>query len=169
MNEQEFCALMARLQRQARRLTANEEDAADLAQEAGLKLWQRLERAPAPDNTEAYSMTMLRNLARSRWRMRRPTETFDETMVAIEPDAPRRIACKEVEEAMARLPPAQARLMARVAGGETSPAELAQSTGLPIGTVMSRLARARARLRRDLGMAPGTPTVALYEEHGDKV
>ena len=45
------------------------------------------------------------------------------------------------------LPPQQARLMALVAEGETSPAVLAKQTGQPVGTVMSRLSRARAALK----------------------
>ncbi|MEL7089118.1 MAG: sigma factor-like helix-turn-helix DNA-binding protein, partial [Planctomycetota bacterium] len=51
---------------------------------------------------------------------------------------------------VAALPKPQRQLMELVAGGETSPRALAAATGLPLGTVMSRLARARAKLRLTL-------------------
>lgn len=38
--------------------------------------------------------------------------------------------------------------MTLVAEGETSPAVLAKQTGQPLGTVMSRLSRARAALKQ---------------------
>ena len=82
-------------------------------------------------------------------------------MLVTEPDAFAHLALTELEGAIARLPREQALLIRMVAAGETSPADLARRTGWPQGTVMSRLARARARLRREMGMTSRSPVSVL--------
>ena len=158
-----FDAVLARLHRRAKRLTSDREAAEDMAQEAAMKVWQK-SRGAGIDNIEAYAMTALGNLARSHWRARRPVDAYCDDMAATPPDAFRRLACAELRAALDRLPEPQARLMALVAEGETSPADLARLTGLPLGTVMSRLARARAALRRDMGLTRSAPSTTLYDE-----
>lgn len=149
-----FQQLHKALHRRARRLTRCPDDAADLAQETALNLWRHRCRGEKVENLNAYAMTALGNAARSRWRARRETEELEEESAAIEPDPLQGIAWAELRTALARLPAAQARLMQLVIEGETSPADLARITGVPVGTVMSRLARARARLRREMEMGP---------------
>jgi RNA polymerase sigma-70 factor (ECF subfamily) len=73
-------------------------------------------------------------------------------MAQAAPLAPARIACTELQAAIERLPADQAALMRLVMLGETSPQILAQRVGVPKGTVMSRLGRARARLREEIGL-----------------
>ncbi|WP_420011596.1 sigma factor-like helix-turn-helix DNA-binding protein [Tateyamaria sp.] len=58
-----------------------------------------------------------------------------------------RLDCADTLAAIAALPQPQRRLLELVIAGETSPRAIALATGLPLGTVMSRLARARAKLR----------------------
>lgn len=159
----DFDSLVKRLHRRARRLNANPADAADLAQEVALKLWHQHCTGVQIDNEQAYAMTALHNLARSRWRNRRVFEELQDDTAATPPDALRRIACAQLRAAVARLPPPQGELMALVAAGETSPAHLARITGVPVGTVMSRLARARMTLRADMGMDRDSPSAALYD------
>lgn len=141
--------VMPALERRARRLAHTPEDAADLAQECALRLWAHTRAGTRIDDMEAYGMTVLRNLARSAWRAREPMLPLDDAQATIPPDAPARLALADLRAAVDRLPPEQAALMRLVLGGETSPARLAEITGQPPGTVMSRLSRARARLRRD--------------------
>jgi RNA polymerase sigma-70 factor (ECF subfamily) len=162
-NSDSFTTLLAQLHRRARRLTRCPDEAADLAQEAALKVWQRQSAAAPIGNIDAYAMITLRNLARSRWRNRRVWDELEDDMASTPPDAPRRIACAELRAALLRLPQAQAELMALVADGETSPAELKRITGQPLGTVMSRLARARASLRRDMNLDRAAPSSDLYD------
>lgn len=57
--------------------------------------------------------------------------------------------------------PEQAVLIGLVAQGETSPKDLARRMGLPKGTVMSRLAHARAQLRNDMGLERQAPVSSL--------
>lgn len=114
---------------------------------------QRLADGATIDNMPAYAMQALANQARKTWRIAVADELQDDTALTA-PDAENRLVCAEVLAAIARLPPPQQDLMLRVVGGQTSPKDLAEATGLPIGTVMSRLARARARLRADCDGAP---------------
>lgn len=157
-----FETVLKLLHQRARSMVSCPQDAADLAQDTALKLWQRQCQGSCPDDLAAYAMTALRNGARSFWRSRKPWQELTEDMATTQPDAPGRIACAELRAALSRLPPSQCELMALVAEGETSPAEMARITGQPRGTVMSRLARARARLRREVGLAQSAPVRSLY-------
>lgn len=163
----DFTTLARTLHSRARQLRSCPQEAADLAQDTALRVWQQHRSGAKIDNLRAYALVALHNLARSRWRSRTAWVELEEDMASTPPDAPRRLACAQLRDALTRLPPDQARLMSLVAGGETSPARLAHITGHPLGTVMSRLARARAKLRSDLGLGKTTPSAALYADPGD--
>jgi RNA polymerase sigma-70 factor (ECF subfamily) len=160
-----FDILLKTLHKRARRLSRSPDEAEDLAQDTAVKVWQSASQGARIDNLDAYAMTSLRNMARSRWRRQEAGEELTDDMATTLPDAPQRLACADLRAALSRLPASQAGLMALIAEGETSPAELARRTGVPPGTVMSRLARARATLRGDLGMASDAPTETLWSDH----
>ena len=151
-----FETLLPRLRKRARRLCRTRDEAEDLAQEVALKLWQVLNGPGGIDQPDRYAMIMLHNLARQRWRGRRETEQLADDMAQTPPAAPARLACAEARAAIARLPEAQVEVMKHLLAGELSPQTIAKQTGVPLGTVMSRLARARARLRKDLHMDDGS-------------
>ena len=88
-----FDTLLPRLMRRARKLTSSPEDAADLAQDAALRLWLHLQDGAVIANPEAYAMRILSNLAHSAWRAHRPVEPLEEDTLPVLPDAPGRIAC----------------------------------------------------------------------------
>lgn len=156
--------LLPLLNRRARRLTDNPVDAADLAQEAALKIWQRYQSGAHIADPRAYAMTTLRNIARAAWRARLQTDALEDNSATTQPDAPRMIACAELRAAIDRLPEDQATLLKLVMTGETSPRILARRIGVRTGTVMSRLARARARLREEMGMTQTCSVTTLFEE-----
>jgi len=149
--------LMPDLLRVARRLTRGADQSQDLCQEVLLKLWIRLDGGAEIDDLRAYAMTALRNQHRQSLRRDQIPLGAPEVVTITLPDAFDACALSDVMHAIARLPPDQERLMRLVAAGETSPADLARRTGLAPGTVMSRLARARARLRVDLGHKTAVP------------
>ncbi|MDV4145651.1 RNA polymerase sigma factor [Shimia sp. FJ5] len=142
--EVDFAQLRTRLLRKSRRYGS---EAEDLVQEAILKLFTHLAEGAEIDNLEAYATTTLHNLARSRWRKMVATEEFDEGMTVTEADASVHLEARETLAAIDALPYHQASLLRLVAKGTQSPYDIASRTGLPLGTVNSRLARARARLR----------------------
>lgn len=154
--------LLPRLRARARRLVSSASDAEDLLQDTVLILLQSMGKHHRINALDRYAMTVLANLARKHGRMGRSMEPLEDHVAQIDPDAPRRIACTELAEAIARLPQDQRVLMERVAAGETSPAALANLTGLRIGTVMSRLARARAQLRTELGLHKTGSVMELF-------
>ncbi|MGZ2258203.1 RNA polymerase sigma factor [Roseobacter sp. A03A-229] len=155
-------ALLPRLAGRARRLSDSQSDADDLAQETALKLWAALRKGAEVEDIDRYAMTILRNLARQRWRSDKPTDPLEEESAAVPPTAPARMACADLAAAVEKLPEAQADLIHMIAAGETSPAVLAERTGLPLGTVMSRLARARSKLRAEMGITQKAPVSDLF-------
>lgn len=141
--------LIPKLMRRARRLSSDRAEAEDLVQDTLLQLCARLRRDPDVDDLGAYTMQALNNRARRQWQ-KPQTEELEEDM-AIEPsEVLNRIVCAEVLDAIGKLPEAQRQPLECVIEGETSPAAIATRLDIPLGTVMSRLARARARLRKEL-------------------
>lgn len=156
-----FVVLQGDLMRLARRLAANETEAQDLAQETILRLWRRRDELGGIDDLRAYARAALRNLYRQGLR-RAPFVALEETAPpSIEPDVFASLALSDLQGAIARLPADQAQLMSLVMDGETSPKRLAMRVGCEVNTVMSRLARARAQLRREMDLSPGAPVASL--------
>jgi RNA polymerase sigma factor (sigma-70 family) len=70
----------------------------------------------------------------------------------------------EVVRAVARLPRRQREVLLLAAWADLTYTEIAQALGLPVGTVRSRLARARSRLGADASLDP-SPAVAPEVSH----
>ncbi|WP_299370029.1 RNA polymerase sigma factor [uncultured Tateyamaria sp.] len=138
--------LIPSLTRRARKLSRNRAEAEDLVQDTLLSLCQKLQDGAQIDDLQAYAMRTLSNRARRGWRIQ-ATDELEDDHALTQPDALLRLDCADTLAAIARLPKPQRQLLDLVVAGETSPRALATATGLPLGTVMSRLARARARLR----------------------
>ena len=152
-------ALMPKLLRRARRLTRSPEAAEDLVQEALLRVWGRLNQANDIEDLEPYVMTALANIGR------RPApvhaELTEAEMPSTDPEAEARMATADVLTAIENLPDAQSVLLRDHAVNGVSYADLAAHYDLPIGTVMSRVARARAQLREDFDLPNKTPAATL--------
>jgi RNA polymerase sigma factor (sigma-70 family) len=139
----------------ARWLTGNATDAEDVTQETCMRALKALERGPA-DNTRAWLLAVTRNTAFTWLARNRPKSLvltaepeIDESSAEID-SAPRADAAlvaaadaATLEAALAELPaPFREALVMREINGLTY-RDIAAATGVPIGTVMSRLARAR--------------------------
>lgn len=161
MTQAQIDTLMPRLRRRAARLTSNRAEAEDLCQEALLRLWQALCEDREIATPGRYAMIVLHNLARREWRMRVPQAELSDDIAGDAPAGPARLACADLAVAIDALPGDQAALMRMVAMGETSPAFLATQLDVPVGTVMSRLARARKTLRARMGLKHGAPVSEL--------
>lgn len=148
----DLLATLPRLRARARRLSPSATEAEDLLHDALVGYFEQQMRGRRIDRPAAYLMTALRHgqfHARRHAARQIPLEGAPEPQVADAQDA---LFCRQVLDAIAGLPDADAALLTLVVEGETSPAALARHLGLPVGTIMSRLARARARLRTAVGM-----------------
>ncbi|MEH6829491.1 MAG: sigma-70 family RNA polymerase sigma factor [Sulfitobacter sp.] len=156
----DFTALALRLRRRAQRLGAQPSDAEDMAQETLLRLMQRMTGRDV-EAPEHYAMIILQNLIRAGWRARVETTELEEDSASTLPVGDSRLAVADLRAAIAGLPPEQALVMSLVLQGEFSPQAIARQLNLPVGTVMSRLARARAKLRVYIGIEASTPVAEL--------
>lgn len=146
----------------ARWLTRNEHDAEDVVQEAYLRAY-RYFGGFRGDNHRAWLMAIVRNTCFS-WleRNRAPEGVLQRARAAAGDDAllaagapannPEAALIAASDGALARrlleeLPPEFREVLVLRELQELSYREIAEITGVPEGTVMSRLARARARLR----------------------
>lgn len=145
-NPHRLVPLIPMLNKRARRLTRTQSEAEDLVQDTLLSLCQRIKDGGTIDDLPAYAMRTLSNRARRVWRQV-TTDELEDDHALTHPDALIRLDCADTLAAITRLSAPQRQLMDLVVAGETSPRALARITGLPLGTVMSRLARARAQLR----------------------
>jgi RNA polymerase sigma-70 factor (ECF subfamily) len=154
-----LAAMMPRLLRRARRYAPSHEAAEDLAQEALMRVWARLSQEPQIEDIERYLFASLRNLAR---RQPRPMNAICEKDVPqTPPDGDARLMAAEVLDALNALPDNQAAVLRDLALDGQSYAEIARRRGLPLGTVMSRAARGRARLRARMGVVSSRPVAEL--------
>lgn len=165
-----FAEIVRRFQRAVYRvayaLTRNASDADDLAQETFVRAYQAIGRFRAGEPLYPWLARIAVNQAYSlhRRRKRRP-ETSIEPLVeagrqwAGEDDPAENAAESErnemIQAAFAGLSPEhQAVLALRVVEG-LSYDEIAETVGVPVGTVMSRLSRARAELKTRLRARTG--------------
>jgi RNA polymerase sigma-70 factor (ECF subfamily) len=150
----ELAALTPRLRRFAWALTNSREDGDDLVQAGLVKALASLHQFERGTRLDAWVFRILRtvwiDMARSR--SRRPTIYDPDAVDALSDGgaaargAEARVTLNRVRQAMATLPADQREVLALVAIEGLSYSEAADAIGAPIGTVMSRLSRARARL-----------------------
>ncbi|HHI69652.1 MAG TPA: sigma-70 family RNA polymerase sigma factor [Rhodobacteraceae bacterium] len=155
--------LIPALQRLARILAPTPDQAEDMAQEALLRVWARLQDGASIDDLRPYLMTTLRN-ASTKPRTQ-DQELTEQNTPGQAPEVWSRFACSDVGGALSRLPDDQADLLRPFAIQGASYAELAKTFDLPIGTVMSRISRARAQLRAELDLPKSRAVETLLEEN----
>jgi len=154
--------LMPALLRLARILAPTPDMAEDMAQEALLRVWARLKNGGEIEDLRPYLMTTLRNAST------RPAQQDQELTEQNTPSQPAeiwsRFACVDVNSAIGRLPDDQADLLRMAALQGNSYAQIAKAFDLPIGTVMSRISRARAQLRADLNLPKSRAVETLLQD-----
>jgi RNA polymerase sigma-70 factor (ECF subfamily) len=147
----------------ARWLVRNGTDAEDLVQEAYLRAWKGFSGFRGGD-ARGWLLTIVRNTCYTWLRAHRRHELvveFDEHVHSGDgelPDAERLVAesagRETLEKALQELPAEFREVIVLRELEELSYKEIAEIAGVPVGTVMSRLARARSRLQ--LSVAPQT-------------
>ena len=156
--------LLPRLRRFAVALTGDLDQADDLVQEACMRALSRVEQWQPGTRLDSWMYRIAQNLWLDRMRARkvRGEQVDVESAEALAgPDGrvvvESRLTLNAVSAAMAQLPNEQRLLIALVCIDGLSYKEAAEITETPIGTVMSRLARARRELHARLeGRSPLT-------------
>ncbi|MCK0148562.1 sigma-70 family RNA polymerase sigma factor [Marivita sp. S6314] len=143
---------LPRLKARARRLARSPADAEDLCHDACLALLEREAKGARIDRPLPYMMTALRHAAQARFRSAARQDSLDEDDHPQADDASLACFCTEVLAHLDTLPQTDRALLRRVAFEEITPSELAAELDIPVGTIMSRLGRARARLREAVGI-----------------
>ncbi|AAZ97607.1 Sigma-24 (FecI) [Thiobacillus denitrificans ATCC 25259] len=151
---------LPRLRRYARALTGDASRADDLVQDTMERALVKLDLWKPGTDLRAWLFTVMHNLYVNQARSLRPPGPAIEDL----PDKPvsggqmEALTARDIRDALAKLPEEQRAVLLLVGLEQFSYAEAARVIGVPTGTVMSRLARARERMRR---MLTGEPVVNL--------
>lgn len=152
----------------ARWLTRNDHDARDVVQEAYMRAFRFFDGFHG-DNARSWLLAIVRNTCYTWLRQNRGLHVnasldelldageADAVLAAVEPseDGPEKLMLREddkalVNRALERLPEEFREVLVLKELEELSYREIAAVTGVPLGTVMSRLARARKLLHKHL-------------------
>lgn len=149
----EIAGCVPALRRFARALTHDSDRADDLVQDSLERAIRKRGLWRPSGSVRSWMFRILLNVHRNdiRRSRRAPAPVPLETMAGSDPAGPDvqpgRLALAETARAMQALPDEQREVLLLVAVEEMSYAEAAAVLSIPLGTLMSRLARARATLR----------------------
>jgi len=152
---------LPRLRAFAVSLTGHSAGADDLVQDTLVRAWANLASFEPGTNLLAWLYTILRNQFYSEMRRRRrevPDRDGDyAARLSISPGQESHLDFQDFRTALAKLPPDQREAMMLVGAEGMSYEQVAEICGCAVGTVKSRVARARARLAVLLSVSPETP------------
>ncbi len=129
----------------------------DLVQDTLVRAWIKAESFRRGTNLTAWLFTILRNLFYSEQRKRkREVEDADGVLagkLAALPEQEIRLEMQQFQGALNRLPSAQREALVLVGAQSFTYEEAAEICGVAVGTIKSRVSRARMRLIEALGMS----------------
>ncbi len=164
LSQADFNALVddhsAALYRIAYRMLGDRHEAEDMVQETFRSAWKSRKRFEAGRGDRAWLASILRRRVIDKWRKRPPPQLLAN-------DAPLEQATPgddpfadeytdEMQHALQQIPRDLRETLLLVVVGELTHQEVADMQGLPIGTVLSRVSRARKRLREALSKTTQT-------------
>jgi len=168
---EDVVACVPNLKRFARRLARGEDAVEDLVQETVTRALANLERYRPSGNLKAWLFTIMKNHVRDLWRKRRNMTTVSlnqtaeaDTRSAAAPQIDR-LLLRELAAAIDRLPDDQRDVLIQVSIDTTSYQAMSAALGIPIGTVRSRLFRARSALHRMTGDPAAGPAERRSRRH----
>ena len=130
--------------------TNNRDRADDLVQETILRAWANIDKFQPGTNLNAWLFTILRNLFHSEYRKRKyETEDADGAYAArlkTHPDQQSHLDFEDFRVALATLPRDQREALLLVRAPGLSWQEAAQVCNVAVGTIKSRVNRARSKL-----------------------
>lgn len=126
----------------------------DLVQEAQMRALQKIEQLKDDDAFDGWIYTILNNVWLGYLRKSRPSEDIDQIVMTDNSTPEHEMMVRQIDlmvrNAMSSLPNAQRQVVSLVDLDGLSYSEVADILQVPIGTVMSRLNRARAALSKTI-------------------
>jgi RNA polymerase sigma-70 factor (ECF subfamily) len=157
----------------ARSLAGDAARADDLVQETLLKAWNHRQQYQPGTNLRAWLFTILRNQFYSEIRHRKfeveDPDGASTASLSVAPDHDARLHLRDLQRALQELPEEQREALLLVGASGLSYEEAAEVCGCAVGTIKSRISRARDRLTGLLG--PGAARVessSLDSEMADR-
>ena len=147
-----FIAELPRLRRYARALVKNADAADDLVQDCVERSLSRLHQFRDGTDMRLWLFTIMHSIFVNGVSRRKTTVDLDrldpsyEARLATPPEQCRGLMKRDLEVALGQLPDNQREMVILVGLENMTYKQAAEITGVPIGTVMSRLARGRERL-----------------------
>lgn len=162
MDSRAVIAVLPHLRRYARAMLDDRAAADDLVQDTLERAWSRLSQWRAGTDMRAWMFGIMHNLRVDQ--LRRPTLSTlpldaGDVELPARPTQSDHLDVRDIAVALSRLPEEQREVLLLVALEDMSYAEIAAVLDIPVGTVMSRLARGRERLR--LLMDGRHPTIRM--------
>ena len=141
--------LIPRLRRYARALVRDRTRADDLVQDTLERAWNKFHLWRPGSDLRAWLFTVMHNVHVNQVRASRDHVMLDDegAEMAVAATQGASLEIRDLENALALLPVEQREVLLLIALEDMSYAEVASALGIPIGTVMSRLSRAREKLR----------------------
>ncbi|MCE3602466.1 RNA polymerase sigma factor [Massilia sp. P8910] len=150
---EQLLACIPRLRRYARALVGDRAGADDLVQDTLERGWARLRSWQSGSDMRAWLFSIMHNVRIDQIRRPSvPTQLLNEdTLMPIAPGSPSSgLELRDMASALRGLPDEQREILLLVALEEMSYDDVAQTLKIPIGTVMSRLSRAREKMRANM-------------------
>ncbi|WP_294034644.1 sigma-70 family RNA polymerase sigma factor [Sphingopyxis sp.] len=149
--KQELATMLPHLRAFGRSLTGNADLADDLVQETMLKAWKaRASYIPGPASMKSWAFVILRNCFLSQMRRKKFTAEYDELaaerLLVAPDDQTDSLHLADVQRALLMLPVDQREALILIGAGQLSYEEGAEICGCAVGTMKSRVSRARAAL-----------------------
>jgi RNA polymerase sigma-70 factor, ECF subfamily len=159
--------LIPRLRRYARALTGERGAADDLVQDTLERAWIKRHLWRRGSDLRAWLFTVMHNVYVNQLRSRAAGATVyvdDDTADSpVRPTQMDMLEVRDIDTALSRLPVEQRQVLLLIALERMSYDETARTLGIPIGTVMSRLSRARERLRLLLAGESGAASLKVVK------
>jgi RNA polymerase sigma factor (sigma-70 family) len=151
-SEDDVIAQLAPLRRYARALTRDETHAEDLVHDALVRAYERRTTFRAGANLRTWLLSILHNTfvdgrRQREAELRREAETIHLAEITAPADQESSVRLQQIGRAFLTLPDEQRAVLHLVAIEGLPYKEAANALGIPIGTLISRLGRARAALR----------------------
>jgi RNA polymerase sigma-70 factor (ECF subfamily) len=149
-------------------LCGNRDRADDLVQEALVKAWNHLDSFEKGTNLKAWLFTILRNAYFSELRKTKREIADSEGQLAAKLSVPAEqqghLDLVDLSKALAKLPPDQREALILVGAEGFSYEDAANISGCAVGTVKSRVNRARSRLNELMTTLPGDQSETVASE-----